>query len=159
MQGQKEDVIETTVSEYVNETEVENKTSFMDKVFSFFKTDSESNETVEVLEETVEEANETIEESVVEEQEEAVVEEETVEDVVVEEELNESELNVTELNLENAKDSFLNFSAYKDYLIAMVSLLVLIALFATGFWKKILYFFDEDPAKAAKAAKSNGKKK
>lgn len=58
-------------------------------------------------------------------------------------ELEEANFSST-LNWENAKKSLLNFSAYKSYLLGAISVILIIIIFATGFWKKIIDFFDEE---------------
>lgn len=54
----------------------------------------------------------------------------------------EAELNST-VNWDDVKSSLTNFSGYKSYLLGAVSIILLIIIFATGFWKKIIEFFDD----------------
>ena len=61
-----------------------------------------------------------------------------------------SEVNST-LNWDNAKKSLLDFQSYKNYLIAAVSLILIIIIFASGFWRKIIDFFDEEEVVEGKA--------
>jgi len=150
-----------------NETAIANETvkqpGFFSRLFSrlFKSNDALSNETV-IFNETVI-SNETVEvvQPVTEVTEEIVSNEtiisenvesnESVSDETQDltenlEDLESSDVNITKFNWENTKKSLLNFSAYKDYFIGMVSLILLIVIFATGFWKKIINFFDDENA-------------
>ena len=53
----------------------------------------------------------------------------------------------TNMTWDNAKKSMLDFSAYKSYIIGALSLIVIIIIFATGFWRKIINFFDDEEQK------------
>ncbi|MBU2522702.1 MAG: hypothetical protein KKE23_00220 [Nanoarchaeota archaeon] len=129
---------EIMLNETVETAETVEKVGFFSRIFGLGKT--------EVLNETI-----TLEEVTIEDVEETSNAEEATEEIEdITENVEESggvDSNITQFNLDNAKKSLLNFSAYKDYLIGMISLLILIIIFATGFWKKIIDFFDEDTVK------------
>lgn len=158
---------ETIIS---NETLMINETvkkqGFFARLFGFGKTQTVSNETlpaIELTNETIEEvavnetiiANETAQtvenetlsnETIISENIESneSISNETVDLTENLEDLESVDSNITKFNWENTKKSLLNFSAYKDYLIGMISLILLIVIFATGFWKKIIDFFDDE---------------
>ena len=69
---------------------------------------------------------------------------------------------INQINIEKAPEKGVKeavsafFSAYKTYITAAIILIIIALIIVTGFWKKIIEFFEEEPEKNGN--KKNGKK-